>query len=414
MAYPRVAIKKLMIRQESSFGVGTGTAFPVLCWDHDFDLAQRTAESPEGKTGIYRNKQLMLDTKAEIKFSAYLRTKPTGVDDELNTLLEYGLGLVQVDSSAKSVAVQAAPPPTTTGCDVANGVLFAATVGETILVSDATGVYHAVELTSWADNAGPDSITWLPALPSAPLAGALIKGTDQYCATGDASAKSIEITWQGDDNSMKYTLNGCKGSAILHLEPGSDHPFPWMEFVFKAQKNAFATPAALAAYQDQQDAPLPLNAGITTLLGTYTAGVRDTTRVTLGVSKVIFDLGHELAEVQDASYTNNIAGFKNTLSDKALVGTVTLHWYLSRYTALTSQTPLQLLMYTGDINSMFAFSWPRISFAAIKAATAGGLVTLDATFHAREHIDYRSASYPTAPANALDGTNFRIARYPNP
>lgn len=334
MAYDRTGVWKFLAElttgnfDEENAGAARA---PMRVWGTAPDIQRTYFESPESSQGIYRHRALLGRSTGEISLTKWIRPKGTGTALKANTFLLPLFGAAKNLSAVTCAVANLAGTgdTSTTSCQVPNATFAAADIGAMIAIPCIDGKWYVRELRTIVDDAGPDAITWCPALPAKALAAAALRGCITYYFTGSvgAAATSLQCEIQHEDTNHRILYLGCGVDGKIKFEPLSEMPFPTLEMAIKcAQSSWIAGGAAITDAADDNAEPLALDP-MEFLVGTYTALVRDTTRIEAALNSFVFDMGHNLQAVPDGnSAVNAVARWKNTKGNNTLQGVAQVGW----------------------------------------------------------------------------------------
>lgn len=168
---------QLYVATESPFGTASFASADAVR-----HLNFKASRNPFNRANSAEKKQspgtaVRFDRKETAGWSLEALLRPSGT---LNTLPEASEILEAAFGSKTNVTlsttVSASPAPTTTGCTVASAAGLA--VKDAVLI-----VVSAVKYVRWLTDVTGAALTWAPALPGAPVAGAAVKGCLTYKLT---------------------------------------------------------------------------------------------------------------------------------------------------------------------------------------------------------------------------------------
>ncbi len=161
---------------------------------------------------------------------------------ECDPLLEHGMGTKS--NITLATTVEASPAPTTTGCTVASATGLAKNQAVLIVVS---GVKYVRFLT----NVSSAALTWAPALPSAPAAGAAVKGCCTY-RLASALAQSLCLAhYPSTDTTLSRIVKGAVIERLALAFAQNEEPRLSVTFKAKTQTTAPSKPAAFTTVGTQ-------------------------------------------------------------------------------------------------------------------------------------------------------------------
>ena len=350
MANPRTGVGQIYIgtTYEAAFGVvdEADEVFTLSRFSGTLPSFKRASiERPDSKQGIWRNRQLWGNTDCEFEFEAMFRAKGSATYNETGLLLKSLLGSqhrVADWHDALTFTIDTTGPanaPTATSCEILTSVnITTADIGA-LLYLPGNHIVRIVDIGVGLGTAGTNkSITWLPALAAGDVAditdAGVITAVRSFYFDGAVSDQSWTMFCRGEDTYDQILLSGGNGSAAFKLAPSSEKPWVTIACKYKFAKNVYAStiatttpaitvPSSIAVGADDAGTePVSLSANVDVQLEGYTGSNPDTTCTPLQFAELEFDLGYNLAKIEDGNKTNGIAGWQPTLGDGLLKGSV--------------------------------------------------------------------------------------------
>jgi hypothetical protein len=232
----------LVLGRKGQLFVGTESPYgtpPTLLATHALrHINFKPTRNPFGRANSEEKKQspgavTRFDRRETAGWSLDALLRPSGT---LNTLAESD-GILVAGFGSKtnvtlSTTVEAAPSPTATGATLAS--VTGLVVGDAILIT-----VGSVKYVRWITAIATLAVTWAPALPAAPSAGAAVKGGTTYKLTTDLAISLALAHYLSTDTTHSKIVKGAVVDQLGFQFGGNDEA----KFTASGPAKTVTTPA---------------------------------------------------------------------------------------------------------------------------------------------------------------------------